>query len=43
MLEIYILLKTILLIYRILIKREKNRSSDKEFIKVIVDKFFRKI
>lgn len=43
MLEIYILLKAILLIYRILIKREKNRSSDKEFIKVIVDKFFRKI
>lgn len=43
MLEIYILLKAILLIYRILIKREKNRSSDKEFIKIIVDKFFRKI
>lgn len=43
MLEIYILLKAILLIYRILIKKEKNRSSDKEFIKIIVDKFFRKI
>lgn len=43
MLEIYILLKAILLIYRILIKRKKNRTSDKEFTKVIVDKFFRKI
>lgn len=43
MLEIYILLKTILLIYRILIKREKNRLSDKKFTKVIVNKFFRKI
>lgn len=43
MLEIYILLKTILLIYRILIKREKNRLSDKEFTKVIFNKFFRKI